>query len=135
VVLRTEVLDLLGLDGHVLPLGVLVRGDDLVLGHLAVDRADLLVPDAAVALLVQEVEADLAPTADGRAIRLDGNRNQVELQESFPTGSRRHSRRLLPEPVAGQTLTELNVDFANVIPACGAPNCEGSNASGSGLQL
>jgi hypothetical protein len=53
---RPELLQLGGVEQHVLALGELVAADDVLLPNLAVDRAGLLVLDAAVALLVELVE-------------------------------------------------------------------------------
>ena len=47
---------LLRIDHDVLSLGVLVAGDDLVAGHLAMLRADLLVANPAVAGFVQRLK-------------------------------------------------------------------------------
>src|SRR5262249_61492592 len=77
-------------DDDVLALRVLVRGNDLVVRNLAVNGADLLVPNALVAPLVEEVEPDLPAAAPDGVECLHGDRNQVKRQVPFPTRPRRH---------------------------------------------
>ena len=83
VALGTQLVQLLGLDGDVLALGVLVPRDDLIVRDLAVDRAGLLVVDAGVAVAVELVQMNLA-AAVGGGVRLDRDRDETELEIAGP---------------------------------------------------
>jgi hypothetical protein len=89
IVLGTQLVQLGGIDHGIVPLGVLITGDDVVLGHLAVNGAGLLVLDTAVALGVELVKLDV-PFAGGPGVkRLHGHGNERKLDVALP-GRRRH---------------------------------------------
>src|SRR5262249_61436639 len=75
----------------VLSLGILVAGDDLVAGNIAVNGTSLLVVDAAIAFGVELVQMDFIATAGRRRKCLDRNGYQTEFQEALPAGARSHS--------------------------------------------
>ena len=85
----SQLAELVRVDLDVLTLAVLIAGNDVLGGELAVDRTDLLVLDRAVALAVQLVEANLR-AARRRRVGLDRNGHQTELQETLPARSRGH---------------------------------------------
>src|SRR5439155_990232 len=82
--LGAEAVELVGIDDHVMVLGVLVAGDDLVVSDFPVQGAGLLVLDAAMAVGVKLVEVNLAATGVGSAVSLDGNADEAELEAAFP---------------------------------------------------
>src|SRR5262249_28943608 len=90
VVGSAELVQLVGVNDHILPLGVFVGRDDGLLGYLAVDGTGLVVLDAAVAIGMELVEMDAAAAGSGDRVGLDRDRNQGELQEPFPTGTCSH---------------------------------------------
>ncbi len=83
VVLGAELFQFVGVDHDVLVFRVLVAGDDVLLGYLAVDGATLLVLNAAVALGVELVEVDFASRIRRGGVRLDGDGNETEFEEPF----------------------------------------------------
>jgi len=72
--------------------GVFVAGDDLVVGDFPVQGAGLLVLDAAMAVGVKLVEVDVAVAGAGRAVGLDGNADEAELEAAFPRGTGSHGK-------------------------------------------
>src|SRR5262249_52134163 len=66
---------------------------DLVLRDLAVDRAHLLIANAAIAAGVKLVQADLAALRRRGGERLDGDGNQTELEKALPARTSSHRSR------------------------------------------
>src|SRR4029077_7187928 len=69
---RAEPIELVWIDDHVAVPGVLVAGDNLVGTDFPVQRTDLLVLDAAMAVGMKVVQVDLAAAGAGGAVSLDG---------------------------------------------------------------
>jgi hypothetical protein len=65
----------------------------LVVADLPVQRAELLVLDATMAVGVELVEVDLTPAGTGSAVGFDGNADEAELQVAFPTGTCSHGKK------------------------------------------
>src|SRR5262249_51253553 len=74
---------------NILPLRVLVAGDDLVLRDLAVDGACFLVLDAAVAVFVQLIQVNFGAAGRGGG-RLDGDGDEAELEKAPYGGTGSH---------------------------------------------
>src|SRR5262249_31283906 len=91
VVLRAELVEFVGIDDDVLPLRVLVAGNDLVIGNFAVNGASFLVIDAAVAFLMQLIQMDLTAAAGGGGVSLDRKGDETEFQKPLPTRTCSHS--------------------------------------------
>src|SRR5713101_4108330 len=90
--LGAEAVEFIRIDDHVVVLGVLVAGNDLVVGDFSVQGAGLLVLDAAMAVGMELVEMNLATTGAGRAVSLDGNADEAELEAAFPRGTCSHGK-------------------------------------------
>ena|SRR5438876_8319729 len=93
-----------------------------VVADFPVEGAGLLVLDAAMTVGVELIEVDVAVAGTGRAIGLDGNADEAELEAAFPRGTCSHGKKLLvasprdtswewKEAAAGKTLS----------PECGSP--------------
>jgi hypothetical protein len=74
-------------------LGILVAGDDLVVGDFPVQGAGLLVLDAAMAIGVELVEVNVTAARAGRAVGFDGNADEAELEAAFPRGTCSHGKK------------------------------------------
>src|SRR5205823_5843158 len=70
-------------------------GDDLVVADFPVQGAGLLVLDAAMAIGVELIEVDIAAAGAGRAVGLDGNADEAELEAAFPRGTCSHGKNSL----------------------------------------
>src|SRR5207245_10554213 len=99
-----EAVELIGIDDHVRVLGVLIAGDDLVVGDFPVQGAGLLVLDAAMAIGVELIEVDVAAAGASRAVGLDGNADEAELEAAFPRGTGSHGKKLLVTSVRDSSL-------------------------------
>jgi hypothetical protein len=84
VTLGSQEVQLLGVDDHVLAARILVATDDLVVGDLAVDRADLLALDATMTVVVQLIETELAVSTDRGGVGFDRDGDEAESKEAFP---------------------------------------------------
>jgi hypothetical protein len=84
LVLRAKLVQLIGIDNHLLILRVLEPRDDLVVRYFAVDWAGLLVLNAAVALGMELVEVDFAATADEGRVGSDGHGYKTQPDETTP---------------------------------------------------
>src|SRR5207244_1750438 len=82
---------LLGVDLDALPFGEFIPRDDLVVRDLAVDRAGLLVANAALAGHVDLIEPDLAAGRVG-GVASHGDRDEAEPNEGLPAWASCHGR-------------------------------------------
>src|SRR5205823_969899 len=93
-----QALELGGLDFDIAAATDAVRRDDLVVGDLAMNRADLAIANPPATVAMQPIEIDLPPILQLRRVRFNRDRDEIETQRAPPSGAARRTSPQLHGP-------------------------------------